>query len=62
MCMPIVSWHYISLSMLNARTKSFAGAADPDSAASSSSRRNAPVEFEREDEAPRPVHIHSRDT
>lgn len=52
----------ISLSMLNARTKSFAGAADPDSAASSSSRRNAPVEFEREDEAPRPVRIQSRDT
>lgn len=37
----------------SAKTKSFAGAADPDNAASSSSRRNAPVEFEREDEAPR---------
>eukprot|EP00931_Biecheleriopsis_adriatica_P065950 TRINITY_DN40393_c0_g1_i1.p1 TRINITY_DN40393_c0_g1~~TRINITY_DN40393_c0_g1_i1.p1 ORF type:complete len:576 (+),score=138.58 TRINITY_DN40393_c0_g1_i1:84-1730(+) len=36
------------------KVKSFAGAADPDDAgASSSARRNAPVEFEREDEQPR---------
>ena len=35
------------------RTKSFAGAADADDVPSSSSRRNAPVEFEREDAEPR---------
>ena len=40
------------LVLLCLRTKSFAGAADADDLPSSS-RRNAPVEFEREDAEPR---------